>query len=382
MIGIHTLWSAPRRSADKPILFSRLEMLVWVYGILAFRARNGPIWLYTDAEGRDFVGKTGIGAFYEKIILLPARLADAIDPKMFWAAAKLIGLAETPCPCVNMDFDAVLFQKMKIWAYCAAGHLEPNDWDYYAADEKLYRRIGLDNFGCWSAAPVNASVVGWRSNECRLFYAQTAIGFMENLSARKSDWPDMSATKSNPMVFAEQKLLGMTMARLGHTVQAIGKLRGNIPALQRPSNMYHLWALKSMYLSAPPDLVRSRAIAFIERTISKEFSSSAWVLNMLPEDCGACAWAATGPDNQFSRTLLDVRGKVMINDPIFPIYREATDGAKMFYGEFIVCSGGSSCRIVENSETARAAPVDMTARPWPDYSSDATWETTATNAKE
>lgn len=381
MIGIHSFWTAPRIAANRPIAFSRLEVLVWIYSVLTFRSRNGPMWLYTDPAGRDFVSKIGVGAFYEKIIMLPSDLSETINPTMFWAAAKLIALSKTPCPCINLDFDAVLFQRLKIWNYCTAAHLEPMEWDYYRDDEMLYKSHGLKNFGCWNASPVNCSVVAWRSNECRAFYSTTSIAYMETLSNWQKDYPDCTpsrGTKSNPMVFAEQKLLGMTMERIGHSITPIGTIRGNIPILRRPSNMYHLWSQKMVYASAPADLVRNRAIEFLERSIRKEFPKAVWVLENLPTDAGQCIWPAEGPDNHFTRTITEVFGNVAIQDAIFPICRQAVEGSKMYYGEFINCSRGASCRVMDS--TGQTPPVALNSNPGNDYSSDKTWETTPTTA--
>lgn len=377
MIGIHSFWTAPRIAANRPIAFSRLEVLVWIYSVLIFRARNGPMWLYTDPAGRDFVNKIGVGAFYEKIIMLPSDLSETINPTLFWAAAKLIALSQTPCPCINMDFDAVLFQRLKIWNYCTAAHLEPVEWDYYRGCESLYRWTGLQNLGHWTSLPVNCSVAGWRSNECRLFYSQTSISFMENITGQEENWR-YKTEKSNPMVFAEQKLLGMTMARLGHSVMPIGTIRGNIPILKRPANMYHLWSQKTVYASAPPDLVRNRACEFMERSIRKEFPKAFWLLENLPPDPGQCIWSAEGPDNHFTRTITEVVGNVAIQDAIFPICRQATAGSKMYYGEFINCSRGASCRIIDSA--GQTPPVSLSSNTPNDYSSDKTWETTPTTA--
>lgn len=388
MICAHAFWTAPAKERRDPIEPTQLEFATWLLSAATFKARNpeSRLWLYTDPTGRVFAEKAGILTAYDQIKLWSDFAIPGVNPNIFWAAAKVQAIAQTPAPCAVMDLDFVLNRRLHIYAYCAAALEEKVYWTNYTDNEKQYGRYGLRNFGTvnhktnfWSAIPYNCGVLGFRDHETKTFYTSTSLSFMERFTEQSttiSDPANYQQDRDNAMMFAEQRLLGMCMAKMDHRINTLGKLRGRLPLGDFDGKAWHLWTAKDIYRKAPRFL-RENALNFVVRRIEKEFPKYKWILEWgMPDDCGfAQILAEDEPDHDLTRTISRIRGKVQIWDPVFPIARTAEDGCKLYLGEYLDCSGGS-CIVSKNNEIL----LDLKdSRPWPDFRSDVVWTGVTSN---
>lgn len=393
--GFHTLWMAPAQVRRNSLELSRLEWLVALYGALLWKSKNGPMYLWCDGHGLDYVRKTGLASVYDKINPLRPDLGDFIDPLCFWAGAKVWALSQMPVPCVSLDLDALVFTKLKLWGYLVAGHREPTTWECYAGGEKAYAPYGFGLGWNWEAKPLNCGVVGIRDEFMRDAYCAHSLGFMQAYSsAHRIILPpgyvlEKNSSGSGPgspghcpmnaMTFAEQRLLGMVFDYYDHSTNVLGELRPSLPLLEFSTKYKHLWGLKQVYAAIDPDR-RESVCQFIITAIKNDFPKWSHLCTNAPEDHGQHEYGEDSLDSLWSRTLRQVKGEIWICDPIFPVMRKAEEGSKLWWGEILTSENDQkeipSCYVCNNNE---ALFFYNGARPFPDYRVDIVWKGTPSN---
>ena len=84
---------------------------------LLWKKFNGPIKLYTDDAGLDYLKSVGLASLWDIINVDTLNsIAKDIDQKVFWAGAKLYALRAESAPVAMIDTD--LFIWKDISSYC------------------------------------------------------------------------------------------------------------------------------------------------------------------------------------------------------------------------------------------------------------------------
>lgn len=242
-----------RTTPDAMIELWDFEILTWLASALKIR-RYAPLRLVTDSRGRQFVQRGGFDWVYSGGIStdLDAIPSD-LNVSVFWAAAKLYALRAIGTPCVSIDTDAILWQPPAWTAPLVALHAEDRRWPWYADDEALFANFGFRQPDWdWSIDPLNTAVTHFARADLLEHYRETAIRFMVDYSRFIAGAGEAAATwaspTSDPMIFAEQRLLPMCAAQLGVPTATLLRLaqHGHLP----PNPLCtHLWSSKAVYMS-------------------------------------------------------------------------------------------------------------------------------------
>ena len=241
MNAIHIISTAPF-FAKKGGAFSVEDFDLWctVLSALNWRKHNGKISLYADKAGAEYYRRIGLDGIWDEIKECVPDDLEGVDPLMFWAGGKLFALRECDAPCVMIDTDFIVWEKLSFGDEIIAAHREDIYPDIYPPLQyfKLKDHI-LPPFD-ENVLPLNTAFLYLPDNDFKQFYVSQAITFMK------------SAVSCNDrlcyMVMAEQRMLAMCAEYTGTPVKTL--LDKN--HLFFPQDSFtHLWGAKQAMRDDP-----------------------------------------------------------------------------------------------------------------------------------
>ncbi|MCM1333660.1 MAG: hypothetical protein NC084_07510 [Bacteroides sp.] len=252
MDAIHVNATMPFFSKRRDGIYSieKFGLYTAVLSALAWRRRNGRIFLCTDRVGAAYYRRLGIERVWDEIRDVIPTDQEGIDPEMFWAAGKLIALRETAGDYALVDEDFIVWKKLELSKTAVtAAHREAITPEIYpdprgfGADFPLLERLDP------TVLPCNTAFLYIPDESFRRFYASQSIAFMK--SAPKSGDPLC------PMVFAEQRLLSMLCAMTKTPIETLLDYERLFVA---QDDYTHLWGAKQAMRDDP-----ARREAFLTR---------------------------------------------------------------------------------------------------------------------
>ncbi|NLH71458.1 MAG: hypothetical protein GX456_00215 [Verrucomicrobia bacterium] len=364
MIYYHSFWTKPLLRPDaqpdaQELFVWDFEALTWLLSVLEIR-RHSEIRLITDSRGAAFARKAGFDWAYNGGVSTDLdRVPSNLDAQIFWAAGKLFAHQVMRPPCVCVDLDAVLWRPLQPASPVTVLHREDRNWPWYKADETQFKRFGFEQ-PCWdwTVDPVNAAMVAFSDSRLKELYVETAIGFMERYSREAggcvSGRAESDALSSDPMVFAEQRLLPMCAAQLNESIGLLTEAYLPGVCIQRNPDCMHLWGSKVAYR-----VCRDARVAFVNHLIAiinsrfpeARSTIEGWKLDqqepispVVPEaNKGSAIWKEGGLT--FS-LLRHVRGAVWIRDPNADVRRQAAEGSMVWSAEVIEPEPGASFELL------------------------------------
>ncbi len=246
----------------------RAEAYCTVLSALEWRKHNGSITMITDTHGIGLFEKLGITSVWDRLEGSLAADAGGVDPQMFWAGAKLLALRDFPAPCVMLDTDFIVWQKLDLSIMTAAHEEELNPDIYPDVSHFLMNGYTFPDGIDFNVKPLNTAFLYMPDEDFKLYYTSQAAAFMR-LAAHTGD-------PLTYMVFAEQRLLPMLAKKCGvdYTV-LMDKDR-----LFFPQNSFtHLWGAKQAMRDDP-----DKAERFCQRCkkrIAEEFPEYSSVIDSI-----------------------------------------------------------------------------------------------------
>lgn len=204
MIGYHVVWDPPRTSP-----WERWEVLLQVLSACMWKETHGPIKLLCDRTTYDFLDQFSVLDLYDEVDVFDDDLLDGIDPSIYFAAAKLVGMLQVEDDqCAFIDTDLLLGS--------GVNHIDPLNVHVFHREHPS-ESVYPDLFDRWkidipvddSCYAMNCALVYWPNRELRRNYASTALKFM-----RANDYHG-NYNKNVLMVTAEQRLLGFYLKHRG-----------------------------------------------------------------------------------------------------------------------------------------------------------------------
>ena len=236
MNAFHIFCSAPffAKNKGKELSIDKTEIYCTVLSALGWREKNGSIVMITDKEGEKLFNNIGITDIWDKVDSSLLFDSEEIDPIMFWAGGKLLALRDFSAPCVMIDTDFIVWDKLSFGEKIIATHeeyLNPAIYpDISAFDMESYTfPEGLD----YTVNALNTAFLYMPDEDFKQYYISQAIAFMKS-AKRGGDYLTY-------MVFAEQRLLPMLAKKCGVEYDTL--LDKN--QLFIPQNSFtHLWGAK------------------------------------------------------------------------------------------------------------------------------------------
>ena len=249
MQGFHTL-----RMRDGQVQnLQDFELMTMILSALSWRKHNGKIDLVTDAAGKEYIEKLGIGFVWDEIKLgLDILQAVGIDENTFWAAGKLVALGMYQSPCAVIDLDFIVWKQLNFSDFDNAYdvvtiHDEKVNNDVYPQKDFFAFKEGsswqkwvqeLD----WQVPALNTAFAYFSNEQLRYDYCQKALSFMvhispNNLLNKLGLWDGLPY-----MVFAEQRLLAMLARKHGMKAETFSNMDALLNGKQ--DSFTHLWGHK------------------------------------------------------------------------------------------------------------------------------------------
>lgn len=240
--AFHVLWTKPFVAGGKHFNMNEAEILTMVISALMWQKYNGPIKLYTDKQGYEFILKHGLPGLWNDGIDTEILESNTypIDPVTFWAAGKLIALEAHAGPCVMLDADLIVVRCIHDLlenAVITALHTELPEPDAYLHPSllKLPRGFKFPGYYNWNIAPSNTGFLYIRDEPFKTFYLNESKKFMFYNSEKPKELVSQ-------MVFAEQRLLSICAYHKGLPVDYLL----TDPFSLSNNNVIHLWGFKRL----------------------------------------------------------------------------------------------------------------------------------------
>jgi hypothetical protein len=238
--AFHTLWTKPVTASGNRFEMNDAEMLTMIVSALMWRRYNGSIKLYTDKTGYEFVRKNKLLELWDGGIDTDVLVNNCypIEPRIFWAAGKLMALEACAAPCVMLDTDLIVMKSITNLleqSAITALHAEALEPDAYLPAHLLKKPAGyiFPDYYNWEVLPSNTAFVYIRDEKFKRFYVEESHRFM----FRNTEMPKEMVSQ---MVFAEQRMLSMCANHAGLSVtHLLAK-----PFSLSNDSVIHLWGFK------------------------------------------------------------------------------------------------------------------------------------------
>lgn len=251
-VGFHTFWTRPMKEIKLP----DYELLTMIASALTYRKYNGPMHLYTDTRGMDWLSDQGLLSIYDVVHTSLDDIPEELNHDIFWAGGKLYAYHQCKAPCISIDYDAVVWKRLPFLKDDAVAlHPEPTNWGGYRNTEDLLSQFGFhpDEWS-WDTEAANMGVVVFNDEELKAFFTKRAIDFMLEYSKsgrKRATYEGLFGpgiyTSVEEMIFAEQRLLMMCADK---TYKTVGFMTGFDRAkehIQLNDQVTHLWNSKRGY---------------------------------------------------------------------------------------------------------------------------------------
>ncbi len=271
MNAIHIISTAPF-FAKKSGAFSveDFDLYCTVLSALNWRRHNGEIQLFADSAGAEYYEKLGLCDIWDGVQVCVPDDLEGIDPQMFWAGGKLFALREAEAPCVMLDTDFIVWEKLDFGGEIIAAHREELYPDIYPPLGYFRLRDHIIPQFDESVLPLNTAFLYLPDNDFRLFYTSQAIAFMKSAVSCED--------RLCYMVFAEQRMAAMCAEYTGTPVKTL--LDKNHLFFPQ-SSFTHLWGAKQA-MRDNPDLRADFCRKAAER-IRADFPEYAYTADIIAE---------------------------------------------------------------------------------------------------
>lgn len=240
--AFHVLWTKPATIGGKHFSMNNAEILTMVVSALMWQKYNGSIKLYTDNCGLEFIRSMKLSALWDGGI--DTELLEnndyPIDPKIFWAAGKLIAMEAQACPCVMLDTDLIITQPIQQLlepTAITALHSEALQPEVYLPPFLLKKPSGFifpADYN-WNTLPSNTAFLYIKDESFKNLYLSESKRFM----FRNMEKPNELVSQ---MVFAEQRLLSICADRQHLSINHLL----SDPFSLSNSSVIHLWGFKHL----------------------------------------------------------------------------------------------------------------------------------------
>lgn len=274
MKAFHSCWTAPFKARNPNGQFNipPFEILTTVLSALFWQKNNGCIAMICDETAYNFYKTNNlVGLWNDEIRVLLDDIPKEINPHIFWAAGKLFALKSIEKPCVMIDTDFIVWEKLSFDNITlAAIHSEELIPETYPSKESFHTDFdfsGLD----WTVPAANTALSFFGDKDFTDYYTNTAIDFM--LSCQNADNPLIY------MVFAEQRLLAMLAKQKNIKLDYFSSLQELFTSGQ--TRFTHTWGFKQQ-MQQNPNIMHAFCKKCVDR-ISKEFPEWTGILSNI--DC-------------------------------------------------------------------------------------------------
>jgi len=270
-----------QRAGGRRFSLEDFEILVMVLSALKWRQHNGPIKLYTDAAGANYLEQLGLSFLWDDGVDTSTLENSTLDTSfdIFWAFARTVALDVERAPCVMLDTDLVVWRDIRplVRAPFMALHREHFDGWTYVAKEKLHTPPGYvwDDWD-WAVNPTNAALMYFGRDDHRTYCAQEGLKF---LHGNFLEGEEKSQTHA---VLVEQRLYAMCASKLDVPTEFFlwdheGKqlADGNVN-----DTFTHLWVYKQTLMKEAQE--RRRICLRMTRRILQDFPAMSVTLAAIP----------------------------------------------------------------------------------------------------
>lgn len=268
MNAIHIASFAPARSKGKiEPAAEDFDLYCTALSALQWRKNGGSITMCCDKAFAEYYERIGFADIWDNIRVCVADDLEGIDPRMFWAGAKLLALREVSAPVVMIDTDFICWKNPVFGNELIAAHREDISDGIYPP-LSFFKTKGhiLPDFS-EDVLPLNTAFLYVPNDDFKEFYTSQAIAFMK--SAIKCD------DFLKYMVFAEQRLAAMCAEFTDTPVKTL--LDKDI--LFRPqSDFTHLWGAKQAMRDHPE--LRADFLAKCRARLLADFPDHAYVADL------------------------------------------------------------------------------------------------------
>lgn len=248
------------------------DLYCTVFSALMWRKLNGEITLCCDRYFADYYERLGICDVWDEVRVCVADDLEGINPKMFWAGAKLLALREMNAPVVMIDTDFIVWKKLDFGGDTGksviAAHRE-NISDGIYPPLSFFKTNGhmLPQFS-EDVLPLNTAFLYVPNDDFKEFYTSQAISFMKSAV----DCDDFLKN----MVFAEQRMVAMCAEYTGTPVMTLlDKDRLFFPQ----NDFTHLWGAKQQMREQP--LLREDFLSKCRARLRCDFPQYSYVADII-----------------------------------------------------------------------------------------------------
>ena len=231
MRAFHIIDTAPIRRLGKEYSPEDFDILCQIISAMSWKRKNGEIALVADNVATEALGD--IVKIYDKVYTLPD--TSEIDNIAFWAGGKIYALAEQNAPCVMLDTDFIVWDKLDFNDCITVAHREEVNNDIYPDKTAFVTdSYEFDDDWDWNELACNTAFAYFSDNEFKNYYTACSKDFMK--ACKNCD------NVLTYMVFAEQRLLAMCAEKKGVRINSLM----DYTSLDEDERFTHLWGYKQI----------------------------------------------------------------------------------------------------------------------------------------
>lgn len=261
MFAFHVCWTKPNIIKNGKFEIEDFELLTTVLSALKWREKNGSIKMITDTAGQLYYKKLGLDILWDLGIEV---VLDNVDVKsdVFWAGGKIFALKKQNVPCVMMDTDFIVWDKIdfdSITCDLAVIHREDIYENVYPDKDKFLMKETYEfpKWLDWSVKPCNTAFMYINDKKLLDEYTALSVEFMNN-TAYVND-------NLTYMVFAEQRLISMTAKHYNKDIHELSPMQ----SLGKQKMFTHTWGFKSQMRA--DNILRNDFCVKCVKRIKKDF---------------------------------------------------------------------------------------------------------------
>lgn len=277
MNAFHIASFAPAKAKGKSSPKAEdFDLYCTVFSALMWRRLNGKITLCCDGFFADYYERLGICDVWDEVRVCVADDLEGIDPKMFWAGAKLLALREMSAPTVMIDTDFIVWKKLDFSGEAGksviAAHRE-NISDGIYPPLSFFKTNGhmLPQFS-EDVLPLNTAFLYVPDNDFKEFYTSQAISFMKSV-VQCDDYLKY-------MVFAEQRMVAMCAQ---YTETPVLTLLDKDRLFFPQNDFTHLWGAKQQMRERPE--LRQDFLSKCRLRLLSDFPEYAYIADIIDKSC-------------------------------------------------------------------------------------------------
>lgn len=269
MNAIHISSFAPSRAkGSEKVNTEDFDLYCTALSALQWRKLGGKITMCCDSCYTEFYQKIGFCDVWDEVKCNIADDLEGINPKMFWAGAKLLALREQSAPIVMIDTDFIVWRLPEFGEEIIAAHREEISEEIYPSLSFFGAENHIIPDFSESVLPLNTAFLYLPDNDFKEFYTSQAIAFMKNAD----DCDDYLKY----MVFAEQRLLAMCA---DHTKTPVKTLLDKDYLFFPQDSFTHLWGAKQAMRDDPE--LREEFLVRCRKRIQSDFPEYSYLIEKI-----------------------------------------------------------------------------------------------------